>query len=60
MNNINIKKQYQQATGLILRLNNKIKLLSIGVIISEKFFFQKVCLFVVYEFVLHGKQFLAK
>ena len=41
MNNTNIKKQYQQTSGLIQRLNNNIELLSVGVIVSEKFCFSK-------------------
>ena len=60
MINVNIRKQQQKTTGLIQRLNNNIQLLSIGVIVPEKFCFLEVCLFVVYEFVLHGKQFLTK
>ena len=45
MINTNIKKQYQQTTGLIQRLNNNIQHLSIGVIVSEKFGCRKcVCL----------------
>ena len=35
------KKQQQQTTGLIQRLRNNIQLLSIGVIVSEKFCFSK-------------------
>ena len=50
------KKQQQQITGLIQRLSNNIQLLSIGVIVSEKFCFRK-CLFVAYKFALHGQQF---
>ena len=52
---VRIEKQ-QQTTGLIQRLSNNIQLLSIGVIVSEKFGFRK-CLFVVYKFALHGQQF---
>ena len=55
MINTNIKKQQQQ-TGLIQRLSNNIQLLSIGVIVSEKFCFKR-CLFVVCKFALHGQQF---
>ena len=44
MINTNIKKQYQQTTWSIQRLNTSIQLLSIGVIFSEKFSFRKcVC-----------------
>ena len=44
MINANIEKPYQQTTGLIQRLNENIQLLSIGVIVSEKFCFRKcVC-----------------
>ena len=40
--NINyITKKQQQTTGLIQRLSNYIQLLSIGVIVSEKFCFSK-------------------
>ena len=60
MNNIDIKKQYQQTTGLIQRLNNNIQFLSIGVIASREVLFQKLCLFVVDKFVLHRKHFFAK
>ena len=56
MINTNITKQQQQTTGLIQRLSNSIQLLSIGVIVSEKFCFRK-CLFVVHKFALHGQQF---
>ena len=45
------KKQQQQTTGLIQILGNNIQLMSIGVIVSEKFFFQKMfvcCLQVCY------------
>ena len=38
------KKQQQQITGLIQRLSNNMQLLSIGVIVSEKFCFRKFCL----------------
>ena len=58
MINTNIKK-YQQTTGLIEGLNNNILLLSIGVLVSEKFCFSK-CVCVLFTCVLHGKQFLAK
>ena len=51
---ITIKKQYQQTTGLIQILNNNIQLLSM-LLFSKKFCFSSV--FVVYKFVLHGKQF---
>ena len=50
-----IKHQYQQTTGLIQRLTNISHLLLIGVIVAEKFCLRK-CVFVVYKFVLHGKQ----
>ena len=56
MMDTNIKKQQQQTTGLIQRLRNKIQLLVISVIVSEKFWFRK-CLFVVYKLALHGQQF---
>ena len=56
MINTNIRKQQQQTTGLIQRLSNNIQLLSIGVIVSEKFCLRK-CLVVVYKFALHGQQF---
>ena len=46
------KKLQQQTTGLIQRLSNNTQLLSIGLIVSEKFCFRK-CLFVVYKFALH-------
>ena len=55
MINTNIEKQQQQTTGLNQRLNN-IQLLSIGVIVSEKFCFRKG-FFIVYKFALQGKQF---
>ena len=55
----NIKKQYQQTAGLIQRLINISHLLSIGVTVAETFCLRKY-VFVVYKFVLHGKQFLAK
>ena len=56
MINTNIKKQYQQTTGLIQGLNNNIQLLLIDVIISEKSCFRK-CLVVVHKLALHGQQF---
>ena len=56
MINSNIKRQQQQTTGLIQRLSNNIQLLSIGVIVSEKFCFRK-CLYVFYKFALHGQRF---
>ena len=56
MINTNTKKQQQQTTGLIQRLRNKIQVLVISVIVSEKFWFRK-CLFVVYKLALHGQQF---
>ena len=56
MINTNIKKRAQQTTGLIQRLSNNIQLLSIGVIVSEKFCFRN-CLVFVYKFALHGQQF---
>ena len=55
MINTNFKKQYQQTAGLIQRLTNISHLLLIGVIVAEKFCLRK-CVFVVYKFVLHGKQ----
>ena len=51
-----MKKQQQQTTGIIQRLSINIQLLSIGVIVSEKFCFRN-CLFVVYKFALRGQQF---
>ena len=48
----NKKKQQQQTTGLIQRLSSNMQIFSIGVIVSEKYFLQKVCLFVVYKVVL--------
>ena len=59
MINPNINKQYQQTAGLVQRLINNTHLLSVGVIVAEKFCLEK-CVFVVYKFVLHGKQFFAK
>ena len=59
MINTNIKKLYQQTAGLIQRLTNISHLLLIGVIVAEKFCLTKY-MFVVYKFVLHGKQFVAK
>ena len=56
MINTNIKKQQQQTIGLVQRLSKNIQLLSIGVIVSEKFCFRK-CLFVVCKFALDGQQF---
>ena len=50
------RKQQWQTTGLIQRLGNNIQHLSIGVIVSETFCFRN-CLFVVYNFALHGQQF---
>ena len=57
MINTNIKKPYQQTAGLIigLRLTNISHVLLIGVIVAEKLCLRK-CVFVVYKFVLHGKQ----
>ena len=49
---------YKQTTVLIERLNNKVQLLSIGIIVSEKFCFSK-CVFGC-NFVLLGKQFLCQ
>ena len=46
---------YQQTWRLIQRLINISLLLSIGVIVAEKFCLRK-CVFVVYKFVLHEKQ----
>ena len=57
MINTNIKKQYQQ-TGKIQRLINMSQLLSFSVTVAETFCLRK-CLFVVYKYVLRGKQFLA-
>ena len=56
MINTNIEKQQQQTTGLVKRLSNNIQLLSLGVIVSEKFCFRN-CLFLVYNFALPGQQF---
>ena len=55
----NIKKQYQQTKGLIQRSINISHLLSIGVIVAEKFCFEKVfvcCL----QVSLAWKKFLAR
>ena len=60
MINSNIrKKKNQRTTRLIQRLNNNIQLLSIDVIVSEKFCFRK-CLFVVYSLPCMDNNSLAK
>ena len=41
MINNNIKKLYQQATGLIEGLDDNIQLLSVGFIVSDEFCFKK-------------------
>ena len=53
------KKQQQQTTGLIQRLNDNIQLLSIGVIVSEKFCLTK-CVCLLFTNLSCMKDFLAK
>ena len=60
MININIKKQYQQATGLIQRLINNTHLFVNWCYCGREVLFEKVCLLVIQNFVLYGKQFHAE
>ena len=56
--------QHQKTISTNNRINSKIKQQHKTFVDWRYYFrevlFQKVCLFVVYKFVLHGKQFLAK
>ena len=52
MINTNIKKQYQQTTELIKKLNNNIQLLLSDVIVLENFCFRER-LFVIYNLASH-------